>query len=100
MVREPGREAELENFHHVLADISLGQPTKEARQFIIDAYVRGAHIGCAENCEFEGKLPIACRDTEQQTSSSGHIATPAVRDSDLPGLPGLTAPTLYRRGSK
>lgn len=54
VVQQLGREAELENFHRVLSDISLGRASNEVRQFICDAYLRGARIGNAENAEFEG----------------------------------------------
>ena len=55
VVQQAGREAELENFHQVLSDISVGRASNEVRQFICDAYLRGARIGNAENCDFEGR---------------------------------------------
>ena len=58
VVKEQGREAELENFHQVLSDISMGIASNVVRQFVIDAYVKGARIGCAENCDFEGSTTV------------------------------------------
>ena len=58
VVQQAGREAELENFHQVLSDISLGRASNEVRQFICDAYLRGARIGNAENCDFEGSTAV------------------------------------------
>ena len=82
VVKEQGREAELENFHQVLSDISMGIASNEVRQFVVEArpwpipdpvwpgrlcrpahssrkaYARGAKIGCAENCDFEGSTAV------------------------------------------
>ena len=55
---EEGREEELENFHHVLGDISMGNASNEVRKFIIDSYVRGAKIGNAEAANFEGNTAV------------------------------------------
>jgi len=57
-VKDQGREAELENFHQVLSDISMGIASNVVRQFVIDSFVRGARIGCAENCDFEGSTSV------------------------------------------
>jgi len=48
------RAAESEDFHCVLSDIAWGNPTQRVKQFVIEAYVRGGQIGCAEKSEFEG----------------------------------------------
>ena len=58
VVQDQGREAELENFHRVLSDISMGITSNEVRQFFIEAYARGAKIGNAENAEFEGNTAV------------------------------------------
>ena len=58
VVQQAGREAELDNFHQVLSDISLGRASNEVRQFICDASLRGARIGNAENCDFEGSTAV------------------------------------------
>jgi hypothetical protein len=53
-----GRTEELQKFHEVLADVSLGRPTRAVRDFFVDAYVRGAVVGCAERCELEGSTAV------------------------------------------
>ena len=47
-----------ENFHQVLSDISLGRASNEVRQFVCESYLRGARIGNAENCDFEGSTAV------------------------------------------
>ena len=42
VAQDVARQAELENFHEVLTDISWSRPTERVRKFIVDAYVRGA----------------------------------------------------------
>ena len=42
----------------MLSDISLGRASNEVRQFVCDAYLRGARIGNAENCAFEGSTAV------------------------------------------
>ncbi len=44
-----------------------------------------------QSCEFDCKLPIAFKQLDGSTVSLGHITTPTVGDSELPGLLGLTA---------
>ena len=52
------RATELENFHGILADISWGMASERVRQFIVDAYVRGAPYGNAERSELEGSTAV------------------------------------------
>ena len=54
------RQEELENFHRVLMNISEGKSTSRVRDFIVEAYVRGAVScqGCVENVGFEGSTAI------------------------------------------
>ena len=52
------RKAELDDFHEVLSDISWCQETPKVRQFIVDAYVRGAKVGSAERAELEGSTAV------------------------------------------
>ena len=52
------RAQESEEFHEVLNDIAWGDPTERVKKFIIEAYVRGAYVGCAENCAFEGSTSV------------------------------------------
>ena len=55
---DASRADELEEFHYVLSDISLGNATQRVRNFFVQAYVRGARIGCAEHVEFEGSTSV------------------------------------------
>ena len=52
------RAYEMEAFHANLSNISLGVVTAEVRQFIVEAYVRGARAGCAEVVDFEGNTAV------------------------------------------
>ena len=61
VVRESGREAEIQNFHEVLADISEGKASEKVRKFIIDAYVRGRHFTIAEEVPVEGTTTVVTR---------------------------------------
>ena len=61
VVQEPGREAETQNFHEVLADISEGKASEKVRKFIIDAYVRGRHFTIAEEVPVEGTTTVVTR---------------------------------------
>ena len=71
VVQEQGRESELESFHTVLSDISMGIASNEVRQFVIDAYVRGARVGNAENAEFEGSTAVMTKRRYRDRSSGG-----------------------------
>jgi len=42
-------------------------------------------------CNFDCKLPVAFKQLDGTTVSMGHITTPTVNGSELPGLLGLTA---------
>ncbi len=54
------RQEELENFHRVLMNISEGKATQRVRDFIVNAYVRGAIScgGCIENVGLEGSTAV------------------------------------------
>ena len=58
---DEARRDELDMFHNVLTDISLGQDSNDVRSFLIDAYIRGFQIGCAENVDFEGSTAVFTR---------------------------------------
>ena len=58
ITKEKGREQELEHFHEILQSISMGHPTDDVRRFLVQAYVRGARVGCAENVPLEGSTAI------------------------------------------
>jgi len=59
-VKDDGtRKDELENFHKVLMDVSMGLATDRVRQFVIQAYVKGMmSCGTADRCEFEGSTAV------------------------------------------
>ena len=57
VVADERRKDELEEFHEVLTDISLGKPTNSVRKFIIESYMRGADYS-AETCSFEGNTSV------------------------------------------
>ena len=61
VVRESGREAEIQNFHEVLADISEGKASEKVRKFIVGAYVRGRHFTIAEEVPVEGTTTVVTR---------------------------------------
>ena len=52
------RKEEIENFHGVLHDVSMGVPSERVRRFLVQAYVRGASCGTADNAELEGSTSI------------------------------------------
>ena len=56
--RDAARTQELEGFHQVLTDISWGRATAPVRDFIVQAYVRGAEVGCAERVGFDGSTSV------------------------------------------
>ena len=58
VVQQAGREQELEEFHQVLTDISLGIPSNAVARFLVGTYVRGASIGSAELADFEGSTAV------------------------------------------
>ena len=57
VTEDPNRTAELENFHAVLSDISLGEASQRAEEFVIQAYVAGAGMK-ASTVEFEGHTAV------------------------------------------
>ena len=54
LVKGPAREASARAFHQILEDISYGRATNDVHNFVVQAYVRGAAVGCAENAELDG----------------------------------------------
>ncbi len=44
-----------------------------------------------QDCNYDCKLPVAFKQLNGSTVSMGHITTPTVQGSELPGLLGLTA---------
>ena len=53
------RKAELENFHGVLNDVSMGRATERVRKYIVQAYVRGMqYCATADYAPFEGNTAV------------------------------------------
>ena len=52
------RKDEIELFHRVLNDFSLGHASDDVRTFFVGAYVRGASSNCAEQTPFEGSTGV------------------------------------------
>ena len=55
---DEARAAESDEFHNVLGDIAWGRATERVKGFIIESYVRGAQVGCAENAELESSTSV------------------------------------------
>ena len=53
-----GARREIEDFHQILSDISWGISSDVVKNFIVQAYVRGAVVGNAENCELENSTAV------------------------------------------
>ena len=47
------RAAESNDFHAALGDIAWGCTTERVKKLVIEAYVRGARVGCAEKAALE-----------------------------------------------
>jgi hypothetical protein len=58
---DASRAEELEEFHGVLHDISYGRTTDRVKRFIVQCYVRGAAVGCAERAELEDSTFVATK---------------------------------------
>ena len=58
VVQETTRADEIEAFHKVLSDVSMGEDSNDVRRFLVDAYVRGWKAACAEEVEFEGSTAV------------------------------------------
>ena len=52
------KAAEIENFHGVLEDLSVGKASQRLMDFIVEAYVKGARCGCAALTEFEASTSV------------------------------------------
>ena len=76
VVQQAGREQELEEFHQVLTDISLGAPSNAVARFVVEAYVRGARIGGAENAEFEGSTAVFTKRRNRYHQCAHGVFTP------------------------
>ena len=58
VIQDESRRGELNFFHEVLTDISHGDASDDVRHFVVDAYVRGYKVGCADNVPFEGYTAV------------------------------------------
>ena len=57
VTEDPNRTAELENFHAILSDISRGEVSQRAEEYVIQAYVAGAGMK-ASTVDFEGHTAV------------------------------------------
>ena len=48
----------MDEFHEVLTDIAWCRESAKVRKFIVEAYVRGGFVGCAERAELEGSTAV------------------------------------------
>ena len=55
------RAKELEDFHEVLTDISYGRATEAVKRYVVQCYIRGARVGCAERAELEGSTFVSTK---------------------------------------
>ena len=58
VISDVARRKEIENFHGILHDVAHGISSERVRMFLIQAYVRGAQRGCAEDAPFEGVTSV------------------------------------------
>ena len=49
---------ESEVFHSTLGNVARGLATEDVKRLVVEAYVRGAHVGCAERAEVEGSTSV------------------------------------------
>jgi len=53
------RKEEIENFHKVLMDVSMGVASGRVRKFIVQAYVKGTlYCANADHVDFEGNTSV------------------------------------------
>ena len=58
VISDAARSEEIENFHGILHDVAHGISSERVRTFLVQAYVRGAQRGCAEDAPFEGVTSV------------------------------------------
>jgi hypothetical protein len=58
VVTDDSRRREINEFHEVLSDISQGEASNVVRNFVVDAYVRGAKNNTGELVAFEGSTAV------------------------------------------
>ena len=94
VVTDENRREEIEEFHKVLMNVSEGKATQRVRDFIVQAYVRGA-LSCGNNIEnigIEGSTAVFTKrlDFRRPPWRRSSIATP------LPPCHVLGAEALQR----
>ena len=52
------RSKESEAFHSALSNVAEGLVTADVMRLVVEAYVRGAPVGCAEKAEVEGSTSV------------------------------------------
>ena len=53
------RREEIEGFHEMLNDVSMGVASQRVRKFLADSYVRGTlNCATADNAELEGNTSV------------------------------------------
>ena len=55
---DEARSKESEDFHLALGDIAWGRTTERVKRLVVEAYVRGAQVRCAETAELEGSTSV------------------------------------------
>ena len=58
VISDVARRDEIENFHGILHDVAHGVSSDRVKFFLVQAYVRGAQRGCAEDAPFEGVTSV------------------------------------------
>ena len=65
----------------------MGIASNVVRQFVIDAYVKGARIGCAENADFEGNTAVMTKRHQNARDRPNLLANPAqnfLEETEIP----------------
>ena len=84
------RKEELEVFHKILSDVSMGIASERTRTFLTQAYVRGAlHCATADHAELEGNTSVF------RASPTHHYTYDSDRGSDT-GERTLHAPGVHQ----
>ena len=52
------RSSESDVFHSASGEVAEGKTTERVKKIVVEAYVRGAPVGCAERAEVEGSTIV------------------------------------------
>ena len=79
--------------------MSHGQPTERVRDFIVQAYVRGAECGCAERSSFENSTAVFTKRRHREISYGRYRPRVAMSSpiSQTPNVLQLPVPDEYAR---